>query len=168
MKSSSWHAHVCLSRASLWIRGRLFWCFYFHCQHCNIWMTNITLCRAKHMKILLITGHPGMFVWINVMCMIVNGLICLCWVLNLKLNVCVETVEEVQFIVSAHHQPRQEIPQNYMTAAYGVFGYCQHLLRALCTSMHFECCTELNGQSHPAKKTLSITRWNILLETIPK
>lgn len=44
----------------------------------------------------------------------------------------------------------QEIPQNYITAAFGVFSHLTFFSRVLCTNMHFKCRAEVEREVAPS------------------
>lgn len=46
----------------------------------------------------------------------------------------------------------QEIPQNYITAAFGAFSHLTSFSRVLCTNMHFKCLAEVEGEVAPPLK----------------
>lgn len=48
----------------------------------------------------------------------------------------------------------QEIPQNYITTAFGVFSHLTFFSRVLCANMHFKCRAEVEEEVAPLSKTI--------------
>lgn len=65
--------------------------------------------------------------------------------------------ETGMFASSTLYTVIQGIPQNYITAAFGVFSHLTFFSRVLCTNMHFKCRAEVEGEVAPPLKNYSKT-----------